>query len=134
MRLNDWQSRLAAVISERWSMPFAWGSQDCVTFASVCVLAVTGADHLAGMKWADERAAARALKKVGGLRAAVASKLGAEIPLAMVQPGDVGMFADAGRDTLTVWAGSAWLSTGEHGLVVIDPAALVTAWRCGGSA
>ena len=42
-RLDDWPARLHAYIRARHDMPFAWGSQDCCTFAiSGGVEALTG--------------------------------------------------------------------------------------------
>lgn len=133
-RLRDWQSRLHAAINARKALPFGWGQQDCCLLAAAGVEAVTGrTDVLEPFgSWTDAAGAARAIAAGGGLRAAVSSRLGAEIAPSMAQPGDVGLFLDGDRETLALWGGATWLSTGAHGLVIVRRAAILTAWRCTG--
>lgn len=132
-RLNDWQSRFAAVIATHTDRVFVRGINDCCTFAGACTQAITGRDPLSGFGvWITDREALRLLRDGGGMRAVVGRVLGAEIAVPMAQPGDVAMFFDGEQEALAVNAGGPWLGTGAHGLVAIDPAALLAAWRCTG--
>ncbi len=131
-RLPDWPSQLHAVIEHWRPLVFEWGTVDCVHFASSCVQAVTGYAPLALHDvYSNEREAIRYLAMHGGLRALAAARLGAEIPPAMAQPGDVGIFTDERGAALAVQCGGdAWLAPSRQGLVMVQPSAIATAWRC----
>lgn len=136
MRPNDWQSRLAAVMLERQAKPFAWGSNDCVTFSADCVLAATGVDRIADVRtaWRDDRQAMRMLAELGGLIAAVSDRLGPPMSSpAMAQPGDVGISMQSGREALCVCGGVNWHMPAEQGLATLTVDQVVMAWRCEGS-
>lgn len=47
MRIEGWEARLAGLVEARRRVPFAWGTNDCISFASDAVLALTGVDPLA---------------------------------------------------------------------------------------
>lgn len=130
-RLPNWQSRLQACLAERWARPFAWGTQDCALLAADCAQACTGvdpADELRG-RYATARGAAGLLSARGGLAALAAERLGAEVPPAMAQPGDVGLVLSAGRECLAVCVGPVWVAPGAQGLVHLPPAEIRRAWR-----
>lgn len=132
MRLHDWQSRLDVCMRDHMAEPFAWGRNDCVTFAAACVKAVTGADHIEQLRggWFDERAAARLVRSGGGLVALAAGCLGEEIAPAMAQPGDVGITVQNGRDALCVCAGLHWHGPAAEGLATFSTDQVERAWRC----
>lgn len=44
-RHANWSRRLGDFLKERRSMPFAWGSNDCLAFAGAAVHALTGNDY-----------------------------------------------------------------------------------------
>lgn len=132
-RLNKWQSGLAAVIADYADRHFLRGVSDCCTFAGACVKAVCGRETLAAFgEWTTDREALRLLKKGGGMRAVVGRVLGEEVPVGLAQPGDVGFFMDGEQEALAVNTGQVWHGTGKNGLVVIDPDAILCAWRCCG--
>jgi len=132
-RLRDWQSRLRDVIASRTDASFTWWANDCCTFASACVEAVTGHNRLEGLgPWKDEREALRFIASFGGLRAAIGSVLGAEIPPTLAQAGDIGLYVERDREAVAVWAGSGWLAPASAGLARIDDSAVIAAWRCTG--
>lgn len=134
MRLHDWQTRLATVMREAQPRPFAWGAHDCVTFSAACVEAVTGADPIADVRWADERQALRLLADGGGLLELARSRLGAELasPL-MAQPGDVGLCMQGERPGLCVCGGVNWHMPGVEGLATLAADQVLRAWRCEGA-
>src|SRR6478735_12505712 len=77
MRLNNWQSKLGALITERMHAPFAWGSQDCVLLGADVKLAVTGEDPAAAWRgtYKDALGAARVLAALGGMEGLAAKFL-----------------------------------------------------------
>lgn len=136
MRPNDWQTRLAAVVREHQAQPFAWGTNDCVTFAADCVLAATGVDRIADVRtaWKDDRQAMRLLAEKGGLFKAVADRLGPPMSTpALAQPGDVGISMQGAREALCVCGGVNWHMPAEQGLATLTVDQVVCAWRCEGT-
>ncbi len=87
-RLPDWPERLAAYLAEQRPHRFAWGAQDCARFAAGAVLAITGCQVLF-VQWSDKAEAARLLRHLGGLQAAVSQVLPQLAAPALAQRGDV---------------------------------------------
>ncbi len=50
MRIEGWETRLAELVEARRRVPFAWGSNDCISFAADAVMALTGVDPLAAWR------------------------------------------------------------------------------------
>ena len=124
-------SSLAAYIAAREAAPFAWGSNDCVTFAAGAVLALTGRDPLADLPpWNSERAALIGLKRRGGLIAAVSSVL-AEIAVAHAHRGDIGAVMGPDGPFLMVIEGMTLVGPGIDGLFRHRRDALIYVWSAG---
>jgi hypothetical protein len=132
MRLRDWQSRLHECVTQAWGKPFAWGTHDCCTFTCDVVVAVTGKDPMEGIRtYSNERGAKRMMDGYGGLVKMCAARLGEEIPPALAQAGDVGYVMEGRTPALASnVGGGVWMSTGPDGLVKVDPAGVLRAWRC----
>jgi len=133
LRLRDWPERLAALFAARAAQPFVWGEFDCCLFAADAVLAVTGHDPAADLRgtYTTAAGATRVLERFGGVAGVAIARAGRVVPVAMAQPGDVGLsHFDAGRPALAVWGGSAWHVAGALGVVVVPTATVVRAWRC----
>lgn len=133
-RLRDWQSRLAALVAQRWAMPFAWGVHDCCLFAADAVLAVTGHDPAADLRGTYRTAAEAvvALARAGGLAGLAIERAGRVVPAEAAQAGDIGLL-EPGRGALpalAVCAGTHWLAPGRHGLVAHPAHHVRRAWRC----
>lgn len=136
MRRADWQSRMAEVMREARSRPFAWGEHDCVTFAAACVKAVTGVDRIADVRtaWADERQAIRLLVSGGGLLQMVQERLGPRLPsVLLAKPGDVGVCMQGARPALCVCGGVNWHMPARDGLATLSFEQVLGAWSCEGS-
>lgn len=130
-RFQDWQSRLQACLAERRLRPFAWGSQDCCLYVCDAVLAMSGHDPAADVRgYSSERAAARIVKKLGGMRAIASTRFGAEIPVLMAQVGDVALVSLEGRESLALCGGGHWMAPGLDQVEMLPIAAAVAAWRC----
>ena len=75
-RLTDWPERLDAAIEVARHRPFAWGRQDCVTFAAACIEAVTGVDPIAGLpRWYDRDEAVATIRHASGGRRSLAAAI-----------------------------------------------------------
>lgn len=131
MRREDWPGRLAAFVEARREMPFAWGAHDCVTMAADWIEQATGVDPIADLRgWDDALSASRTIESLGGLKQAVTDRLGAEIPVAFAQRGDVVLHDETDRPGLGVCVGEWFAAPLEEGgvvLVAMDRA--VCAWR-----
>ena len=121
-------SAMAAYIAAREAMPFAWGRNDCVTFAAGAVLALTGRDPLAGIPaWKTERAALIGLKRRGGLAAAVSHVL-TEIPTGHAHRGDIGLVPGPDGPFLMVIEGVTLVGPAPERLMRLCRDALIKAW------
>lgn len=131
-RLENWPARLDAVVEARRHEPFAWGEQDCVTFAAACVEALTGQRPLDGLPaWASSAQAERAIAAAGGLEAGVSARF-QELPLAFAQRGDLLLLDVDGLGTLGVCLGATAAAPGKRGLVFPETLSAHRAWRVGG--
>lgn len=130
MRQRDWQQRLAAFGRARTGMPFAWGSNDCCTFAAAAVEALTGVDPMASVPpYATAIEAARLVEEGGGLERLAGSFLGASVSPAMAAVGDIVLVTNAGRQMLGVCNGTNVLAPGEAGMAVLGMETALAAWK-----
>lgn len=130
MRVRDWQGRFAAYARERAAVPFAWGSNDCCTFAAGAVEALTGENPMADVgPYDSEMAAARLILRAGDLRALASQFLGAPVPPLMAAVGDVVLLMNEGRELLGVCNGVNALGPGPDGIVALEMSAALAAWK-----
>ncbi|MFV0678662.1 DUF6950 family protein [Variovorax sp. tm] len=129
MRLPDWQKRFAEFGQARASMPFAWGSNDCCTFAAAAVEVMTGANPMADFPaYSSEIGAARAVANVG-LQALATSVLGSPVSPIMATVGDVVLLINEGREMIGVCNGTTVAVPGEAGMVMLGMDAAIAAWK-----
>lgn len=130
MRRTDWQERLAAFVRQREHMPFAWGANDCCSFAASAVEAVTGANPMAAVEpYADEFGAMRRVTRAGGMADLVTQFLGTPVSPLMAAVGDVVLVENAERGLLAVCNGTSVIAPGENGMVALDMNAAIAAWK-----
>lgn len=133
-RLPGWPERLHAFLADALACPFAWAEHDCCHFAAQDVQALTGQDLLAPWRgrYRTRAGALRLLRQLGGLRAAVASVLGApDASVAQAWRGDLVLVSQApGHELLAVWEGPWWCAPGPGGLVQRQ-GGVVAVWRIG---
>lgn len=113
----DWPQRLARFVEQRRNVPFAWGQQDCCTFAADAVMALTGSDPMSDLRHINTAAAATKLLKRHPLPDLVAERLGPITSALLAQRGDVVLIEQEGRHLLGICLGNQWAAPGEHGLV-----------------
>ena len=127
-RTQDWQIKFEAFIASRRTTPFAWGTNDCAIFAADCILAMTDVDCAAKLrKHRTELQAARVLKRHGGLIAVATAAMGAPVPSAFAQVGDMVLAHSGGRELLAVCNGTSALAPSARGLVSVEMGNLC--WR-----
>jgi len=122
--------RLAEFAQQRAPMPFAWGKNDCCLFAADAVLAMTGVDHAAQLRgYSTALGAQRKIEVAGGLRDLVVQILGEPVSPLMAAVGDVVLVENEGRELLAVCNGTSAIAPGPHGMVALDMAAALSAWK-----
>ena len=113
------------------AQPFAWGTNDCVTFAARSTCALTGRNPLRGIaRWKTERGALLALARAGGIDIAVSAVL-TEVPIALAHRGDVGAVEDERGMFLMVIDASILVGPGVEGLIYYPRERLVHSWSVG---
>lgn len=128
MLTHDWPTQLAQFLAEREVMPFAWGSNDCVTFAAAWVELATGREVFSA-EHDSALSAAREIEKRGGLLAAVTDALGEPIDANSAQRGDIALIDMGGRDALGVVQGIYVAGPSEAGLLLVGRETIKAAWR-----
>ncbi|MNX99726.1 hypothetical protein D3C86_1321920 [compost metagenome] len=130
MRVRDWQDRFAAYTNSRAAMPFAWGSNDCCTFAAGAVEALTSVNPMAEVaSYNSEIAAARLILRAGDLRTLASQFLGDPVPPLMAAVGDVVLLMNEGRELLGICNGVNALAPGPSGVVALEMTAATAAWK-----
>jgi hypothetical protein len=130
MKLHDWPSRFATFIAARTNLPFAWGANDCCSFAGDCVQALTGVDAAAQLRGhSSAKQAYRAVKRHGGIAGIATVALGPALPAAFAQVGDVVLARAGKRDMLAVCNGGTAFAPGPLGLVSVSMADATLCWR-----
>jgi hypothetical protein len=107
IRKDDWDAALLAAIRHHASIPFAWGTSDCLTFPRDCVEAMTGVRLFDSVEYDSEVASARRMVELGfeNIGDLIASVL-PEIARLQVNRGDVVTLDHGGMETggiVTTW-------------------------------
>lgn len=111
-------------------MPFEWGRNDCCLFAADAVLAMTGEDPAASLRgYSSALAAQRLIDEAGGLQALASQALGEPVSQLMAGVGDVVLLTNEGRELLAICNGINAVAPGPDGMVVLDMAAALAAWK-----
>jgi hypothetical protein len=130
MRLSDWETRLSDYISEKRHEPFAYGKNDCCTFALGAAQAITGVDPMPEFrgKYDTLIGSVRALKEIGAgdLESTMDTKF-PEIGIGFAQRGDLAFF----DGSVGVVMGSfAWFVS-DNGLERVPRSMWDKAWSVG---
>ena len=132
MRREDWDVRLSKEVQASMDRPFAWGKNDCVTFAIRCEVALLGASTFPAPPDYDCEEGARAVLSDLGWTdiSEVMDSRFSRVAVSYAQRGDIGL-ADVGRadGALCVCLGTRWAAPGPKGLRFLKMAADAPAWR-----
>lgn len=137
MRLDGWESRLAAVIEAAQHTPYVLGENDCLRVACAAVEVLTGVDYwprFAGYK--TRRQALMTIAKIApSLGEAVTATLGVPpSPTFSAQRGDLVLFREpSGEDHLGVCIGREVTLTSDEGIITaaLDDPRILCSWRIG---
>lgn len=125
---------LLRFIAEREAVPHSFGKQrnDCVAYGAGAIRAQTGRAPLGRLRWTTVRGAARVLKRLGGMEAAVSARLRPIAP-AEAMRGDIAGIDDAQFGLrLMVVEGDTLVGPGAHGNKRQPRAAMIKAWSADG--
>jgi hypothetical protein len=121
---------LLGYLAERAAMPFAWGREenDCVSHMAGAVKAQTGRNCLPEANWSSETGAARVLRRLGGIEAAMDARFARIAPAAALR-GDIAGVADARFGfRLMIVEGDSLVGPGPRGHRRNPRSAMVIAW------
>lgn len=131
MKLPNSHVRLAVFTRDRRKIPYAWGTNDCVTFTADAVWAITGVDPIADIRgtWDSEEGARTVLEGLGGLIAAVDARFERMDPR-FAQRGDVCLIKDQnGEPSLGVCIGAFAAAPGESEMLLTPMSKARVVWR-----
>lgn len=128
---DEWWAALDAFVQSRQDKAFEWGVQDCCTFAADWVRLATGLDPMLDLRGLNSALEAhRKLDELGGMLAAVDSRMGEHVSGLMAQAGDVVMVTlDNANAAMAVCLGPWLCAPGEAGLVMLPITRAEVAWR-----
>lgn len=134
-RYPDWPRRLSAYVSERRSLPYAYGSNDCGSFVIDGIAAMTGADLLPNVVRPVSAIGAQRFLIVNGycdVEGLMTALLGDRLPSPKVaQRGDVVSFESGGETHLALVVSSAAATPGRDGLLWVPRALWRAGWKVG---
>jgi hypothetical protein len=134
MRVKNWETRLAAYLTERGGMAFAYGANDCALFAAGAVEAITGNDPAQAFRGAykSKTGSLRALRDIGaGTLLETIDGLFEAKPPAFAQRGDLVWNGESVGVCIGAVAAFVGETDGIDGLVLVPRADWVKAWAIG---
>jgi len=135
IRYPDWPELLNRAAAERRSIPFQWGTNDCVSSASTIIASYTGTDIMKNFRgtYSSALGAVRLFKQHGGFLELVNQVCGEhgviEVPRRSAGRGDLSAFVFDGRLTLAVLNGFGAWAPSKDGLVNIPLNTIIKSWR-----
>ena len=130
-RRDNWPNLLAQFIEQRRDQPFAWGVNDCCTFAADWVQLCTGVDYAQAWRgrYVSGLGAVRVLDDAGGVEALLDALGLQRVAPQQAGRGDI-VAQQAGRGvTLGICLGVTTAFVAEAGLVFGPLSSVETAWR-----
>ncbi|WP_439710867.1 DUF6950 family protein [Brucella anthropi] len=115
MRNHDWEKRLVATTEAHLNTPLVWGQSDCILTVADVVDAVLGDDPAKDIrgKYKSKAGAYRLIRQRGFKSVAdVLASLFEEIPVALAQRGDLGVY----ENTAGYFCEYGFAVKGEDGL------------------
>jgi hypothetical protein len=127
-RIENWPTRLDAVITAARAQPFDWRDHHCGLFVADCVEALTGVRIHAGIK--KQYATRRAVTAARDMRKAASTHLDtSEIAPGVAQRGDVVLVSVFGFEAMGVCVGRQVACLGPAGMAFLGMEAAICAWR-----
>jgi hypothetical protein len=145
-RKEAWPELLDVAIREKSSLPFAWGTNDCILFSCSVIEAMTGVDPAASVRgtYKDALGALSAITSTGattlsGMVSTLAAQQGMkEVPHKMAQRGDLVCFSQESTNPafdvvfgIVGHCGKDAVCVSDSGLKRIPVLKASKAWRVG---
>lgn len=132
-RPEGWEQRFVAFLTGRAQMPFAWGANDCCTFAADCAEAITGTDPMADLRGYDSEIGAGRVLVKSGVESfeALVDAIFDEVPVGMARRGDLALAMQGNEAGLMVVEGDWLVGPSEDGLKRVPRDRMIRAWRVG---
>lgn len=132
-RLPDWPERMIELVDARRTLPFAWGTQDCCTFAADVTLAMTGRDLWAPYRgtYATEEEAERVVGPAGlevFIEQLMASAGATEVAIPEAQRGDWVLITVGNMPLVGVVLGAHIAAPGQGGVTLVPLRRATRAW------
>jgi hypothetical protein len=132
-RLADWPERLAALVAARIDTPFAWGANDCCSFAADVAMAITGRDPFAAHRGTySNEAGADDVVGPAGLARFVEGLMrdfgAAEVAVSAAQRGDWSLVVVGNMPLVGVVLGAQVAAPGNRGLAFVPFRRAERAW------
>jgi len=132
-RLDDWQDRFFAYLEATRLLPFAWGTNDCCTFAAGAADAMCGTTLKADVaaNYTDEVSARAYLATFDSMEAAVTQWVGtASLAPNFAGPGDVVLMSGNNGPTTGICLGANCASAGgSEGAQYRGRDAIICCWK-----
>jgi hypothetical protein len=130
-RFPNWDYRLFVFIDENRFVPYAWGTNDCVTFVADAVWAMTGEDPIADIRgqWDSEESAAALLNSLGGLKAAVDARFPLRDNINFTMRGDICASKVAGNWSLGICTGAFMTAPSPEGASLVPVHQIRFSWK-----
>lgn len=126
-RKGNWSQAFSEFLRARADMPFAWGGNDCCSFAAAGIEAMTGADLMRGVPdYSNAAEAARILMRP--LEDWLDERLNRMSAPAFAQRGDVGLIVIDGRRSLALVDGHYLYGAGDRKMARVERVAAIMAW------
>lgn len=126
-RQGNWSQAFSEFLRARADLPFAWGGNDCCSFAAAGIEAMTGADLMRGVPdYSNAAEAARILMRP--LEDWLDERLNRMSAPAFAQRGDVGLIVIDGRRSLALFEGHLLYGPGQTKLARAKRDAALMAW------
>jgi hypothetical protein len=121
---------MSAFIATRRDQPFQWGTHDCCQFARGAITAITGSDPMPDIEiYATAAAAARILRRHGGIEHLPIEAGLSEIHLPLAQRGDLVSYDAGRRIALGICIGRDSVFAAPAGLAFAATMRCRCAWR-----
>lgn len=133
MRLDDWQARLREYLRTVAREPFKIGKHDCALFVAGAVKAMTGEDHMRGLRGYRTQAEGLRMIQAKGFIDHVdyVASLFDEVSPPFAQVGDIAVVDGITGDALGIVQGSNVYTIGAAGLGVVPMTHIRRAFRVG---
>lgn len=127
MKNQDWIESLFEYLEAKRDIPFSWGTNDCATFVSGAVEAMTGV-YPELPTYTDAKSSLLAIKAIS-IEDRLTALFGPPIHVGHAQRGDIVIIDQDGRQVLSICTGLECAAPAADGLMYVPKPVDGKAWR-----